>query len=230
MARALEKGSMAEAVQSGRSALDALDEARHIAQRERVTGLLRAPDLDPDRGAADARLRAAKEKLEPEIEWAGEQLRAMKKGAAQRKAAELSAHGELEERLADRAGKLRESGGGERALPDTSLDALRDAERAAKGAAAALKRGDVDEGLSKEREAQRRLEAARDALGNDTGEHNEESGRGDSAQAGPGHAEIPNAGEHKGPEEFRRRVLSGLGSASGRQRDAVRRYADGLLR
>lgn len=231
MARALEKGSMAEAVQSGKSALDALDEARHVAQRERVTGLLRAPDLDLDRGAADARLRAVKEKLEPEIEWAGEQLRAMKKGAAQRKAAELSAHGELEERLADRAGKLRESGGGERALPDSSLDALRDAERAAKGAAAALKRGDVDEGLTKEREAQRRLEAARDALGNDTGERNEEAGHGDGAEAGPGHAEIPNAGEHKGPEEFRRRVLSGLGTAtSGRQRDAVRRYADGLLR
>lgn len=42
---------------------------------------------------------------------------------------------------------------------------------------------------------------------------------------------IPNAREHKGPEEFRRRVVRGLGQpASGALKDAVHRYAEGLLR
>ena len=43
--------------------------------------------------------------------------------------------------------------------------------------------------------------------------------------------EIPNADAHKGPEDFRRRVTQGLSQpASGRLKDAVRRYAEGLLR
>ena len=43
--------------------------------------------------------------------------------------------------------------------------------------------------------------------------------------------DIPKAEAHKGPEEFRRRVTKGLSEpASGRLKDAVRRYAEGLLR
>ena len=45
------------------------------------------------------------------------------------------------------------------------------------------------------------------------------------------HTDIPSVDAHKGPEEFRRRVMQGLGqAASGRQKDAIRRYAEGLLR
>ena len=44
-------------------------------------------------------------------------------------------------------------------------------------------------------------------------------------------ADIPKADAHKGPEEFRKRVIKGLGQPSGgRLKDAVKRYAEGLLR
>ena len=45
------------------------------------------------------------------------------------------------------------------------------------------------------------------------------------------HTDIPKADAHKGPEEFRKRVIKGLGQPSGgRFKDAVKRYAEGLLR
>jgi hypothetical protein len=69
---------------------------------------------------------------------------------------------------------------------------------------------------------------ARESLG-DSGEG--ERGEGGDANVGMDHADIPKADSHKGPEEFRRRVVKGLGQpSSGRLKDAVRRYAEGLLR
>ena len=50
---------------------------------------------------------------------------------------------------------------------------------------------------------------------------------------GSQHVDIPkaDASKGKGAEQFRMRVLKGLSEAAGgRQRDAVRRYAEGLLR
>jgi hypothetical protein len=42
---------------------------------------------------------------------------------------------------------------------------------------------------------------------------------------------IPNANEHKGPAAFRSRVMHGLGQpTSPLLKDAVKRYAEGLLR
>ena len=229
MARALEEGNAGDAVSSGRSALDALDEARHIAQRERWTGLFSVADPDAERTSADQRLAAARAKLEPEVNWATEKLKELRKRASQRRKSEVMEHGNEEGRLADRTGALREKGEGPGALPGAALEALHQAERAAEEAAAALKRGDVDQGLAQQREAQRRLESAKDALGNESDEDPSGGNNGEEAKAG--HADIPNATSHKGPEDFRRRVIDGLGQAAGgRQRDAVRRYADGLLR
>ena len=46
-----------------------------------------------------------------------------------------------------------------------------------------------------------------------------------------GQADIPTADQHKGPEEFRKRVLKGLAEpASSKHKDAITRYAEGLLR
>ena len=241
MARALEEGKAGEAVTSGRSALDALDEAKHIAQEERWTGLFSTADPDTDRAGAIRKIEAARQKLEPEVTWAADKLSAQKKRAALGKASELAAHGEKESRLAERAGALRESGErgeGDRALPEGALEALHQAERAAAGAADALKRGDMDQGMAQQREAQRRLEAAKQALGSGedgTGEAegDDPNGKGDGngKSVRGGHAEVPNGTSHKGPEEFRKRVIQGLAEgASGRQKDAIRRYADGLLR
>jgi hypothetical protein len=69
---------------------------------------------------------------------------------------------------------------------------------------------------------------ARDALGDDKGDV--ESSRETEGDA-RSHTEIPKADAHKGPEEFRKRVIKGLGQPSGgRYKDAVKRYAEGLLR
>ena len=134
--------------------------------------------------------------------------------------------------MADRARQLGDKGQGQQALPDPALEALGNASSAAHEAANSLKRGDADKALEQQREAQRQLEMAKEALGSES-----EKGEGDRGEAGDqnplsnGHAAIPKADEHKGPEEFRRRVMRGLSQPmSGRQKDAVRRYADGLLR
>lgn len=69
---------------------------------------------------------------------------------------------------------------------------------------------------------------AKDALGDGEGERGGEDGERGLSQD---HAEIPKADAHKGPEEFRKRVIKGLGQPSGgRLKDAVKRYAEGLLR
>ena len=82
--------------------------------------------------------------------------------------------------------------------------------------------------MDRQREAQRQLEMAKRALGSESAE---DSRDGDGRMAASGHAEVPTADAHKGPEEFRRRVIAGLGqSTGGRQKEAIRRYADGLLR
>ena len=52
-----------------------------------------------------------------------------------------------------------------RRCPPAALEALHDAEQAAREAANALKQGDAEKGLQRQREAQQKLEQARDALG-----------------------------------------------------------------
>ena len=93
------------------------------------------------------------------------------------------------------------------------------------------KQGDADKGLERQREAQRDLEAAREQLeGEDDGNGPPSSG-GDEGKTAEPPATSTSPSDHKGPEEFRRRVVRGLGQpASGSLRDAVQRYAEGLLR
>jgi hypothetical protein len=226
MARALEEGNPVDAVSNGHSALDALDEAKHVAQEERWSGMFSPADPDLDRSGADKRVAAARQKLEPEVKWAEQKLEALRKRAIQRDVWELSSHGDEEQRLAERAGALREKGEGRGALPEPALEALHQAQRAAEEGASALKRGDIHEGLAQQREAQRSLEMAQRAVGTE-----DEDGGGNGQQPDLEHTDIPSVDAHKGPEEFRRRVMQGLGqAASGRQKDAIRRYADGLLR
>jgi hypothetical protein len=46
-----------------------------------------------------------------------------------------------------------------------------------------------------------------------------------------GKTEIPGKDKHHGPDEFRKRVMEGLGSSSDPLlREAVKRYAEGLLK
>jgi hypothetical protein len=223
MARSLEQGNPADAVTSGKSALQALDDAKRAAAREAWMGYGHAD-------GAGERLDQAKKKLEPEVRWAEKQLEALRRRAAERAAGQLQQHGDEEEKMADRARQLADKGRDQEALPAPALDALSGAEKSARDAARSLKRGDVDKGLEQQRDAQRQLEAAREALG--TAEKDEPHGTSDGDREPPssGHADIPKADAHKGPEEFRKRVIRGLGQPSGRHKDAVRRYAEGLLR
>lgn len=224
MAHALEQGNPADGVASGRAAQGALEEAKRVAQRSLFRG-----------GGAEERLDEAQKKLAPEVKWAEEKLAQMKARARDRARGELGAHGEDEARLAEKAGDLARKAQKEgQGLPQAALDALSEARRAGNEAAQALKNGDVDKGQAAQREAQSKLEAAKRALGSpdDSNEHGDSSEDDGGRRGDPsGHAPIPKADAHKGPEEFRKRVLKGLGQpGAGRQKDAVMRYAEGLLR
>lgn len=229
MARALESGNAADAVQSGRSAIEAIDEAKRIASRERIQTF-----RDPSASDGEKRLDEAKKKLQPELRWAEQRLEEMRKRAAQRASGELQKAGDEEYGLADRAGKLGNRAREQGSLPDSALQSLDAAEQSARDAASALKRGDADRALEHQREAQRALEAAREAIGReqDDGDDGQPMGDPENGRArSNGHADIPKADAHKGPEEFRRRVIKGLGQPGpSRHRDAVERYAEGLLR
>lgn len=220
MAKALEQGNAADAVQSGRNATSALEEAKRAAGRERFG---RFGDTGSEKTVDEAR-----KNLEAELKWAEDKLDEMRKKAAQRAAPELKDHGDTEGKLAEKARDIAKKGRDQEALPPSALEALAGAEQAAREAANALKQGDVEKGLQRQREAQQKLEMAKDALGDGEPERgNEDGDRGLSQD----HADIPKADAHKGPEEFRKRVIKGLGQPSGgRLKDAVKRYAEGLLR
>ena len=217
MAKALEQGNAADAVQSGRNATAALEEAKRAAGRERWG---RFGD-----GAPDKTIDEARRKLEAELKWAEDKLEELRKKAAQRAGPELRDDGVIESKLAEKAQAIAKKGRDQEALPPGALEALQGAEQAAREAASALKQGDAERGLQRQREAQQKLEMAKDALGDG------ERGDGDDLSSNQDHAEIPKADAHKGPEEFRKRVIKGLGQPSGgRLKDAVKRYAEGLLR
>ncbi|MBX3224345.1 MAG: DUF4175 family protein [Labilithrix sp.] len=221
MAKALEQDNPADAVESGRSALGALDEAKRAASRQRFGRF-----GDP---GAEKTVDEARRQLEAEVKWAEDKLEQLRRRAAQRAAPELREHGDTEGKLGERARELAKKGRDQEALPPAALDALRDAEEAAHEAARALREGDADKGLAKQREAQQKLEMARDALGD--GEGDRDGSNNDGDRMARDHTDIPKADSHKGPEEFRRRVIKGLGQpAGGKYKDAVKRYAEGLLR
>jgi hypothetical protein len=116
---------------------------------------------------------------------------------------------------------------GDRSMPQEMLERLSDAEQAMRRAQRALQEGDGEEGLKHQQDAQRLLEMAK-------GERSEEP-QNSSSDAEDGRmskdTDIPGKDKHKGPEEFRRRVLQGLGgSADPVLKEAVKRYAEGLLR
>lgn len=226
MARSLESGSPADAVESGKQARDAINEAKHIAARSRY----RDWD-DPTAAGAQKKLDDALQKLEPEIKWAEDQLEQMKKKAAERARGDLQKSGASERDIADRAQKLAEKSG--RALPEDAVRSIERAERAAREAASALEQGDAENGTAKQREAQQALDAAKQSLGEQPRDEGELSGgnEGDGRDPSGGEADIPGADAHKGPEAFRKRVLRGLAEpSSSKNKDAIRRYAEGLLR
>jgi hypothetical protein len=223
MARGLEEGRPEDALQSGRSAMGSLDEGRRMLESG---GWLADPS-----GEGLAAVTDARRKLESEARWAEEQVRESHRRAGERARGELQQDGEDEDKLADRARDLAQKGRESSSLPQEAIESIGAAERASRDAAEALKRGDGDRGMEQQRQAQRELEQAEGAL--QGGEENRDQGSDEGASSGrspvQGPVDIPTT--HKGPDEFRRRVMKGLAEpANGSIKDAWRRYAEGLLR
>jgi hypothetical protein len=225
MARSLDRAQPQDAVQTGRSALGALDEAKKILQR--------GSWMQDPAGDGQRRVEGARRKLDAEEKWVEEQVEQVRRRASERARKQLQQGGEEEGKLADRARDLAQQGRDQGSLPQQAVESIDEAEHAARQAAEALREGDAEKGLDRQHEAQRRLEAANEQLREDdeAGESSSEQGddRSDHSRASRGRGSVPGPG--KGPDEFRRRVVGGLGQpTSGALRDAVRRYAEGLLR
>jgi hypothetical protein len=226
MARSMEELHPDDAVQTGHGAAGALDEAKKMLQKG---SWMEDPNGDGSRKVEDARRR-----LEAETKWAEDEREAMRKRAAERARKQLEESAGEEGKMADRARELGRKGRERGSLPDETLESIEQAENAARQAAEALQRGDAERGLDRQREAQRHLEAAGQLLGGseEDGESPSSSTNdGDGKQPSKEPVNIPGKGKHKGPEEFRQRVLRGLSQPSSNGlKDAVHRYAEGLLR
>jgi hypothetical protein len=219
MAKSLEQENINDAVSSGKSAMQHLEEAKRAASLQRLWG----GDTGSDKNIDDA-----SQKLDQELKSTQRILDELKKRAEQRATPELGKHAENEGKLGDRMKDLAEKGK-DRSIPDQAARDLESASDAAKQAQNAFRQGDLKRGKERQHEAQRKLEDAQKSFGD-----NEEQGRGegdDGRQQLGEHTDIPTADAHKGPEEFRRRVLKGLAMpAPSKQQDAIHRYAEGLLK
>jgi hypothetical protein len=220
MAGALEGGRPRDAVESGRRAVEKLGEAQRLGEQ--------SGGFPPD-DKAGKEAGAAKSTLDRELAWAEQALDKLRAASSARAKGDLQRHGKEESKLAERAKELGQKGqGGDRSLPQEMLDRLEEAEQAMRDAEKALAKGDGEKGLRLQQDAQRSLEMAR-------GERDESDREGKNeapeSKQPNGKADIPNKDAHKGPEEFRRRVLKGLGGSSDPLlREAVKRYAEGLLK
>ena len=220
MAGALEQGDLRDAVKGGQEAMRALQEAQRRGQE--------AGGFFPEERAGREAGRAAGA-LQQELAWAEEALRKLREAQSQRAREALERSGERESGLAERARELQRKGDqGETSLPEEAHQRLGEAEQAMREAEKALREGDGEKGLQRQREAQRLLEMSQEPQDNGQEEGQRESAEGRRPAKD---ADVPGKDKHKSPEDFRRRVMEGLGKpADPRLKEAVRRYAEGLLK
>ena len=226
---------MSAAMEGGKNAVSAGDNAQRLAEDERSVFGEPSP-LGP-------RVGQAKQTVQAELAWLQEQMSRMQRNAAEKSKDALDEAARKEEELGHRSSQLGESSeAGEAPLPQRSSEMLDKAAQAMRDAASAFRAHDPERGTERQRDAQRLLEMAQAAQ--DQGEQQQgasskdqdkqtSSSEQDSPNGSPGteRVDIPGADQFKGPEGFRRRVLDGLGTTSDpRLREAVRRYAEGLLR
>ncbi|HVK63784.1 MAG TPA: DUF4175 domain-containing protein, partial [Polyangium sp.] len=224
MADALEQGRPRDAVQSGKEALRALEDAKKRGQD--------AEQWDMGEQSAGREADRARPGLAEELAWAEQALEKLRKSAAERAKGDLEKSGKREAQMAERARKLGEKGAsGDGSLPDETLDLLDRAEKSMRDAERALAEGDGEAGLEHQQNAQRLLEMARGERNNEENESNQERPESSDGRSMAKKADIPGKEGHKGPDAFRKRVLEGLGGSSDPLlKEAVKRYAEGLLR
>jgi hypothetical protein len=230
-ARSLDEARPEEAAQAARGAVGALQDAKRTLDEARQG---RSWADDTESVGDPKKLDDIAHAIEAEARWAEDQARRLRAAAARRARAQLEQGGQEEDEMANRARDLSRRARERGSLPQEALEAIDDAERAAREAGGALKEGDAERGLERQRQAQRDLESARARL-QDESERDEGEQRAsstdDEGRHGTSGAPVDIPRDHKGPEDFRRRVMRGLGQASsGALKDAVQRYAEGLLR
>jgi hypothetical protein len=222
MAGALERAKPEDARNSGKAAARALEDARRLG--EQSGGFFPEERAGREAGRAN-------ETVQRELAWLEDAMQRMRQAAQERAKGDLGQSGDDEQKLAERAERLGQKGQeGESSMPEETLERIEEAMRSMRDAEKSLKDGQGDKGLEQQQRAQRALEMAQNPE-SEEGERDPQTRDGDGAKPAKRDTEIPDKDKHKGPEQFRQRVLKGLAAASDPAlKKAVKRYAEGLLR
>ena len=215
MAEALESLEMGDARDRGDSAMKALEEAKEKSW------------IQP---GAEEQLDEIEKEIQKQNDWIDDALKKLRDAASKKAEGKVKGIAPREKGLEDKAKEIVEQSEKKSPLPEGVKELLEEAQKKMDEASKKLEQGDANDGLKSQKEAQRLLEKARDLA---KGEE-EPGGPGeDGKQLDPDEKlDIPKAEDHKGPEAFRRRVLEGLGGGASSQKlqEAVRRYAEGLVK
>jgi hypothetical protein len=222
MADRMEQLDFGKAVESGKTSRGLMDEAKRKAESPTETSDLMDPEL----------VGGALRSLSEQLAWA-EQAEQRKRAATEEQArSRLREASERERSIERRLGEVRKRGDkGEASLPEEFLELLDQAGSAMRDAANELGAGKGEPGLERQREAQRLLEQS-DAGNTGSDDDGNRQGRRGAEGKGRmgGKADVPRADDRRRAEDFRRRVLEGLGrERGGRLSPAIERYAEGLL-
>src|SRR5262249_39147682 len=140
MAGAFERGQPRDAIDSGRGALKALQEAKRLGET--------SGGFFPEERAGREAGRAS-ETVERELAWAEQTMEKLRRAAQEHAKQDLGKSSKNEEGLADRARDLARKGEtGDRAMPQEALDHLSEAEREMREAQRALAEGDGEQGAT----------------------------------------------------------------------------------
>jgi hypothetical protein len=217
MAQGIEGKDLQGAVESARDALSAFEQAQRKSS---------------DREALQAELERGRKEVEKQLEWAKGELDKQRQQAAQAAREALQRAGGSEQELARRAQQLAGQDAQDVTLPEQARQRIAQAQGLMDEAASRLQSGAGQEALELQRKAQRLLEEANDEPNQQGREDSEPSaspnGDGDRGLALGG--DVPGDNARARAEEFRRRVIEGLGRGRGGPLGpAIKRYAEGLL-
>lgn len=215
MAESLEKLQLGDAKERGDSSLKQIEEARDRAWAS---------------PGADERLDGVVSEVQKQLDWIEDLLKKLRKAAAVKAADKVKGAAPREKDLQQKAEKLDDTSEKQSPLPEDVKQLLQQASKKMKEAADKLESGKGDEALEAQKQAQRLLEKARDAARK---QEQEPNGQGENGtKSFDDKVDIPPADEHKGPEAFRKRVLEGLkgGAMTPKLQEAIKRYAEGLVR
>lgn len=215
MAQGIEGSDLQGAADSARDALSAFEQAQRKATSDWLKGEL-------ERG---------KSEVERQLAWVKAELEKQRQNAAQAARAALQRAGASEQELARKAQQLAGKDVEDVSLPEQARQRIAQAQGLMDEAAGRLQSGAGQEALELQRKAQRLLEEADEDPAKDPRDsepRNSPNSDGDSGLALGG--DVPRDNARARAEEFRRRVIEGLGrSGGGPMGPAIKRYAEGLL-